>query len=88
MNRNQKKKFQLGNVLTISISHLVQDVNSERPAFMNSIFMTISFLLTAVATMIVGIMGDHIGLERTFWISAFIGFGSLPFILKLKSKKD
>jgi FSR family fosmidomycin resistance protein-like MFS transporter len=66
---------------------LVQDVNSDRPAFMNSIFMTISFLLTAVATMIVGIMGDHIGLERTFWISAFLGFGSLFFILKLKRKK-
>ena len=67
---------------------LVQDMKSDRPAFMNSIFMTISFLLTAVATMIVGLMGDYIGLERTFWISAFIGFGSLPFILKLKSKKE
>jgi FSR family fosmidomycin resistance protein-like MFS transporter len=66
---------------------LVQDVNSDRPAFMNSIFMTISFLLTAVATMIVGIMGDHIGLESTFWVSAFLGFGSIPFILKLKSRK-
>jgi len=67
---------------------LVQDMKSDRPAFMNSIFMTISFLLTAVATMIVGLIGDYIGLERTFWISAFIGFGSLPFILKLKSKKN
>jgi FSR family fosmidomycin resistance protein-like MFS transporter len=67
---------------------LVQDMNSDRPAFMNSIFMTISFLLTAVATMIVGVIGDYIGLERTFWISAFIGFGSLPFILKLKRRKD
>jgi FSR family fosmidomycin resistance protein-like MFS transporter len=67
---------------------LVQDMNSDRPAFMNSIFMTISFLLTAVATMIVGVMGDYIGLERTFWVSAFLGFGSLPFVLKLKSKKD
>jgi FSR family fosmidomycin resistance protein-like MFS transporter len=67
---------------------LVQDMKSDRPAFMNSIFMTISFLLTAVATMIVGLTADYIGLERTFWISAFIGFGSLPFILKLKSKKE
>lgn len=66
---------------------LVQDMNSDRPAFMNSIFMTISFLLTAVATMIVGVMGDTIGLEQTFWISAFLGFGSLPFILKLKGRK-
>lgn len=66
---------------------LVQDLGSDRPAFMNSIFMTISFLLSAVATMIVGIMGDHIGLESTFWVSAFLGFGSIPFILKLKSKK-
>jgi FSR family fosmidomycin resistance protein-like MFS transporter len=55
---------------------LVQDLNSDRPAFMNSIFMAISFFLTAVTTMIVGFMGDHIGLEKTFWISAFLGFGS------------
>ncbi|UCH94517.1 MAG: MFS transporter [Candidatus Aminicenantes bacterium] len=67
---------------------LVQDLNSDRPAFMNSIFMTISFFLTAVATMMVGFLGDHIGLESTFWLSAFLGFGSLPFILKLKSGKE
>ena len=66
---------------------LVQDLNSDRPAFVNSIFWSISFLLTAAATVIVGFLGDHLGLEKTFWLSALLGFGSIPFILNLKTKR-
>jgi FSR family fosmidomycin resistance protein-like MFS transporter len=66
---------------------LVQDLNSDRPAFVNSIFWSISFLLTAAATVIVGFLGDHLGLEKTFWLSALLGFGSIPFILNLKAKR-
>jgi MFS transporter, FSR family, fosmidomycin resistance protein len=66
---------------------LVQDLNSDRPGFVNSIFWSISFLLTAAATLIVGFLGDHLGLETTFWIAALFGFGSLPFILSLKGNK-
>jgi len=66
---------------------LVQELNSDRPAFMNSIFMTINFLLAAVGIQMVGFMGDWIGLENTFWVCVFLGFAAIPFILKLKTEK-
>ena len=63
---------------------MLQELNSDRPAFINSIFMSISFLLGALDTMLVGLMGDTIGLENTYRISAFLAVGAVPFILKLK----
>jgi FSR family fosmidomycin resistance protein-like MFS transporter len=66
---------------------LVQELDSDWPAFMNSILTTMYFFLGAVAIMIVAFLGSHIGLENTFWISAFLGFGAVPCILELKDKK-
>jgi MFS transporter, FSR family, fosmidomycin resistance protein len=65
---------------------LVQDMESDRPAFLNSIFMTISFLLGALGIMLVGALGDWLGLEMTYWISAVMAFGAVPFILKIKKQ--
>ncbi len=63
---------------------MLQELDSDRPAFINSIFMSISFLLGAFDTMIVGLLGDTIGLENTYRVSALLAVGAVPFILKLK----
>jgi FSR family fosmidomycin resistance protein-like MFS transporter len=63
---------------------MLQELDSDRPAFINSIFMSISFLLGALDTMIVGLMGDTFGLENTYRVSAILAVGAVPFILKLK----
>jgi len=63
---------------------MLQELDSDRPAFINSIFMSINFLLGAFDTMLVGLMGDTIGLENTYRVSAFLAVGAVPFILKLK----
>lgn len=65
---------------------LVQDLDSDRPAFMNSILMTINFFLAAVGIMVVGLMGDWLGLENTYRVSVVLALAAIPFILKLKSK--
>ncbi len=62
----------------------IQDKAKERPAFMNSIYMTISFGLGALGVIIVGAMSDIFNMEISFQVSAVLSFGAIPFVLMLK----
>ncbi len=62
---------------------LFQDINSKRPAFVNSIYMTINFIVNALIVFVVGILGDYIGLDLTFEIAAYIAFLAIPIIYLL-----
>ena len=62
---------------------LVQDLNADRPAFINGIYFGINFLIASLSVLLVGILGDVIGLENTYRVSAVIALGSIPFVLKL-----
>lgn len=56
----------------------------ENAAFINSIYMTISFLISSSTVMIVGAFGDIMGLEVAFTINAIIAFAAIPFVWFLK----
>ena len=62
---------------------LVQDIGSDRPAFINSIYMTINFSIGAVTNLMVGILGDVIGLETTYFISILLAVLAIPCAYKL-----
>ncbi|MFC2106901.1 MFS transporter [Bacteroidota bacterium] len=62
----------------------IQDKAKERPAFMNSIYMTISFGLGALGVLIVGALSDIFNMEISFQVSAFLSFGAIPFVFLLK----
>jgi FSR family fosmidomycin resistance protein-like MFS transporter len=63
---------------------LTQDRGSERPAFFNSMFLTVSFASEAAAVMIAGGLADWVGLEMTFHLSGIISIGAIPFVYMLK----
>jgi MFS transporter, FSR family, fosmidomycin resistance protein len=63
---------------------LTQDRGTERPAFFNSMFLTVSFGSEAVALMIAGGLADWIGLEMTFNLSGIIALGAIPFVYMIK----
>jgi len=63
---------------------LTQDRGTARPAFFNSIFLTVSFGSEALALMIVGGLADWVGLEKTFLLSGFIAIGAIPFVFMIK----
>ena len=63
---------------------LLQELDSDRPAFINSIFMTINFFLGAIGIILVGFLGDTIGLENTYRVSVVLAVLAVPFVLKLK----
>jgi MFS transporter, FSR family, fosmidomycin resistance protein len=65
---------------------LVQDVSKDLPVFMNSIYMTISFVTASISVVFAGLIGDWIGLEKTYLISSFLALGAIPFVLMLKKK--
>jgi len=58
---------------------MVQDLGSERPAFVNGIYMTINFFFSSLTVMLVGFMGDRIGLFRAYEIIAVISLFTIPF---------
>jgi len=65
---------------------VIQDLDSERPAFVNGIYMTINFIVSSLTVVFVGILSDLIGLENTYILSAILAVGAIPFILKLSGK--
>ncbi|MBN3036810.1 MAG: MFS transporter [Bacteroidales bacterium] len=65
---------------------LVQDREKNKRVFANSIYMTISFFTAALSVVIAGVMGDWLGLETTFMISAFIALGAIPCVMMLKER--
>lgn len=66
---------------------LVQDTDSEHPAFVNGIYMTINFALGSLLVLLIGILGDNIGLQNTYKICATISIGSVPFVIMLPNQK-
>ena len=66
---------------------IINSFDVERPAFINGVYMTISFIVGAITIMIVGILADKFGLESTYKILSIIGFGAFPFVLILSKQK-
>jgi len=66
---------------------LVQDVAHDRPAFINGIYMTINFTISAVTILFFGILADWLGLETAFKISTIIALGGIPIVFLIPHKK-
>ncbi|HUT63670.1 MAG TPA: MFS transporter, partial [Anaerolineae bacterium] len=62
---------------------LVQDIDSEHPSFVNGIYMMLTFSVGSLPVVLVGKLGDVVGLETTYKITAILAFGAIPFILRL-----
>ena len=80
----------IGVIMFATTPVLLAEVNiikSEHAAFINGIFMTMNFVFSAVALLIIGILGDYIGLKTTYIATALLGFIAIPFILKLPKEK-
>jgi FSR family fosmidomycin resistance protein-like MFS transporter len=64
----------------------IHDINSRHMSFINGIYMTINFAVSSLIVLLVGYLSDTIGIELTFRISAWLAFGSIPFVLSIKNK--
>jgi len=66
---------------------IVTSLDVDRPAFINGTYMSISFLISSVAVMLVGVLSDGFGLLITYRILAVAGLGAIPFVFFLCSRK-
>ncbi len=66
----------------------IQDTNTESPAFLNSIYMTLSFFVSSIVTLGIGFMGDQLGLVLTYKICAIVGVGLIPVSLLMPASVD
>lgn len=66
---------------------IVQEHSVKSPSTSNGIFTMTSFMARSAVTVVIGFLGDIIGLRATFTLSAFIGFGAIPFVLMLPRDK-
>lgn len=67
---------------------IVLENSPNNRSFANGVYMAVSFIITALAVMMVGVLGDLVDLRFTFLVSAILLPFGLPFILLLpKSQK-
>ena len=62
---------------------MVQEHAKSSPSAANGMFMFISFTARSAVVVVVGFIGDQIGLRMTYFLSAFLGLAALPFIFML-----
>ena len=62
---------------------LVQEHSESGPAAANGIYMMGSFIARSSVVVIVGFLGDIIGLQSTYMLTALLGFMGIPFVLML-----
>ncbi len=65
----------------------VQDTNTTKPTFVNSIYMFINFGVSALVVFLVGYFSDLFGLERVYLICTVFTFLSILFIFFLPVKR-
>ncbi len=66
---------------------LIQDHFPEHRAVANGTYMSVSFLLRSVALFLVGVLGDHLGLQNTYVIGAGVALLALPALWLLPPEK-
>ena len=59
----------------------VQELNTEKKAFVNSIYMTLNFFVSVMIYPLVGASIDRVGFLPTFRFIAFLGFGSILVVI-------
>lgn len=62
---------------------MVQEFSEDGSSAANGVFMMISFLARSAVVVLVGVVADQIGLEKTYILCATVGFLGIPFVLKI-----
>lgn len=59
---------------------MVQDTETDHPAFINGIYMTLNFTMSSLAVFLAGFLADIMGLEKMFYTATGLSVLSLIFI--------
>ncbi|HXK81452.1 MAG TPA: MFS transporter [Bacteroidales bacterium] len=62
---------------------MVQDTNTTRPSLLNSIYMTISFGVSSLMALLIGIVADNFTIDISFKLCAYLSLLAIPVALML-----
>jgi len=62
----------------------VHDVKSEQGAFINGVYMTVNFFFASLMTVIVGLLADRYGMDKTYGASVILSALAIPVVLFMK----
>lgn len=62
---------------------MVQEEGQFAPALANGVYMTLNFIIVSLATLLIGLLGDRIGLNATYLVCALLSLVGIPFALLL-----
>lgn len=62
---------------------IVQEQGQFAPALANGVYMTLNFIISSLSTLLIGFLGDRIGLGPTYLFCALLSFVGIPFALIL-----
>jgi len=65
---------------------IVHELETERLAFVNGVYMTINFTMSSLMVLLVGIASDAFGINFTYKASAFVGLIAIGFVFFLPGK--
>ncbi|MEA1896437.1 MAG: MFS transporter [Bacteroidota bacterium] len=66
---------------------IIQELKTKHLAFVNGIYMTITFGFNSLMLLLVGVFSDHFGMETTYIISGIAAGLSIPFAFMLPRKR-
>ncbi len=66
---------------------MVQDTETNHPAFINGIYMTLNFTMSSLAVFLSGMLADFMGLEKMFYVATGLSIISLLFIFFIPERK-
>lgn len=71
---------------TSVILALINELETEQLAFVNGIYLSLSFVLHSIGIVLVGFFSDLFGMELTFKASAILGLFAIVFVLFLPGR--
>ena len=66
----------------------IQEIDSDHPSFVNSIYMFLSFGFGSLTLLFFGMMSDWFDINISMNISAYMAFGAIPFIFFITLKEE
>lgn len=67
---------------------MVQDLNTEKKAFVNAIYMTINFFISSLVIPMVGVITDHFGFQTSYMAFNLLAFGAVGIVMYTRKKID
>lgn len=65
---------------------MVQDLKTEKKAFMNAIYMTINFFISSMVIPMVGVVTDYYGFAASYLVFNLVAFGAVLVVLYTRKK--